>query len=80
MLIPTIAWAWTWHLLPRDESDSWYIFWPLTGILAIVVIWHVALLVLEQNRLAYFAYAVAFIPTFATVSIFATMFAAGFPF
>jgi hypothetical protein len=79
VLIPTIAWAEVWHVVLRDESENWLILGPPVGLLAIVVMWHVALLIIEQDKLAYFAYAIAFIPTFLTALIFATMFAVSFP-
>ena len=79
MLIPTFAWAAAWHLVLRDESDSWYIVWPLVGFLAFAVMWHVALLIFERNRLAYLAYAIAFMPAFYILNGFAMIFATHFP-
>jgi hypothetical protein len=79
MLVPTLVWAAAWRVVLRDENDSWYIAWPLVGFLAVVVMWHVALLILERNRLAYLAYASAFIPVFFVVYGFAMMFATHFP-
>jgi hypothetical protein len=79
MLIPTIAWAIAWHLILRDENQSWYVVWPLVGFLATVVIWHVALLVLEKHRIAYLAYAVGFIPAFWFLYVLAIIYATHFP-
>jgi hypothetical protein len=79
MLIPTLAWATAWYLVLRDENDSWYIVWPLVGFLAIVTIWHVALLIFEKKRIAYFAYAIVFIPVFSALYGFAMIFATHFP-
>jgi len=79
MLVPTLIWAAAWNLVLRGEDDSWYIVWPLMGFLATVVMWHVALLILERNRLAYLAYAVAFIPIFFVAYVLALIFATHFP-
>ena len=79
MLIPTFVWAAAWHIVLRDENDSWYIVWPLVGFLAIVVMWHVALLILERHRLAYLAYAIMFVPAFYVAYAFAMIFATHFP-
>jgi hypothetical protein len=79
MLIPTLVWAAAWYFVLRDENDSWYIVWPLVGFFAIVVMWHVALLILERQRLAYFAYAITFIPAFYVAYGFAMIFATHFP-
>jgi hypothetical protein len=79
MLIPTFVWAAAWCLVLRDENQSWYIVWPLVGFFAIVVIWHVALLILEKRKLAYLVYAIAFIPAFSVAYFFAMIFATHFP-
>jgi len=79
MLIPTFAWAAAWYFVLRDENDSWYIVWPLAGFFAIAVMWHVALLILERPRLAYLAYAIAFIPAFYVTYALAMIYATHFP-
>jgi hypothetical protein len=79
MLIPTIAWASAWNWVLREENQSWYIVWPLVGFLAIVVIWHVALLIFEKHRLAYLAYAVTFIPAFWSLYVLGIIYATHFP-
>ena len=79
MLIPTVAWTAVWCLMLRDENQSWYIVWPLIGFLAIVMIWHVALLIVERERLAYLIYAIVFIPAFSVLYFFAVIFATHFP-
>jgi hypothetical protein len=79
MLVPTLLWATAWYLILRDENDSWYIVWPLGGFLVIVLVWHVALLIFEKNRLAYLAYALGHIPVFLVTYELALIFATHFP-
>jgi hypothetical protein len=79
MLVPTLLWATAWYLILHDENDSWYIVWPLVGSLAIVLVWHVALIIFEKNRLAYLAYAMAHIPVFLVTYELALIFATHFP-
>jgi hypothetical protein len=79
MLIPTVLWATAWNLLLHDKKQSWYIVWPLVGFLGIAVIWHVALLVLEKDRLAYLGYALVHLPAFWVVYVFAIILATHFP-
>jgi hypothetical protein len=79
MLIPTLVWAATWYLVLREENQSWYIAWPLIGVFVIVVIWHVALIILQKNRLAYATYAIVFVPVFYVVYGLALIFATHFP-
>jgi hypothetical protein len=79
LLVPTLLWATAWNLLLHDENDSWYIVWPLIGFLAIVLAWHVALLIFEKNRRAYLAYALVHVPVFCVAYEFALIFATRFP-
>jgi len=79
MLFPTLLWAAAWNLILHDENSSWYIVWPLVSFLAMALIWHVALIVFEKNRLAYFAYALVHIPVFWVAYVFAMIFATHFP-
>jgi hypothetical protein len=79
MLIPTLLWATAWNLLLHDENQSWYIVWPLIGFIGIAVIWHVALLVIEKNRLAYLGYALVHLPAFFVIYVFSIIFATHFP-
>jgi hypothetical protein len=79
MLVPTISWATAWYLILRDENDSWYIVWPLIAFLIIALVWHVALLIFEQKRLAYFAYALVHVPVFLVTYELALIFGTHFP-
>jgi hypothetical protein len=64
---------------PHSENDGWYIVWPLIGFLVIAVVSHVALLVFEKNRFAYFAYALVHVPVFLATYVLALIFATHFP-
>jgi hypothetical protein len=79
MLVPTLLWAIAWYLILNGEDESWYIRWPLVGFLALVLVWHVALLIFEKRRLAYLAYALAHIPVFLVTYEFSLIFATHFP-
>jgi hypothetical protein len=79
MVVPTLAWATVWYLALQGENDSWYIVWPLIGFFAAVIIWHIALLILEKNRFAYIAYAIVFMPAFYILYGLALIFATHFP-
>ncbi|MCP4619855.1 MAG: hypothetical protein GY844_25895 [Bradyrhizobium sp.] len=79
MLVPTILWAAGWNWTLQGENDSWYIIGPLIGFLIIVLVWHLALLLVEKNRFAYFGYALVHLPLFWVTYEFAMMFATRFP-
>lgn len=79
-LIPlTIIWAIVCNQIGDGESqDSWRIF-PLEACLAMVLIWHVALIAAEKNRGKYIRYALFHIPAYWIIYVLAVIFAVRFP-
>jgi hypothetical protein len=76
---PLLLWAMGWNLALHEENQDWYIVWPMLGLLCIVVLWHVALLIAEKNRLAYAVYALLHIPAFYGIWVIARIYATRFP-
>jgi hypothetical protein len=80
LLIPLMLWAWAWALALTDENQSWYIVWPMFGLVGLAATWHLALIIVEKpKRYAYVAYAAIFLPLFYIAMAIAVIPATHFP-
>jgi hypothetical protein len=75
-LVPiAIFWAMISLLTSAEENQDWWRFLPLVMMLALVIIWHFALIILERPRLGFALYALIHIPVFCLVYELATILA-----
>jgi uncharacterized membrane protein YadS len=79
LLAPVLLWAAVWNSALSEENQSWYIMWPMFGFIGVAAIWHVALFVVEKERVAYFIYAVIHMPIFCGIWFGALILATRFP-
>lgn len=79
LILPVAVWALAWFFALSEENQAWYIVWPLEGLLGLAIIWHVALLVTESARVAYFVYALFHLPVFCGIFFLALVLATRFP-
>jgi hypothetical protein len=79
MFVPILLWAAAWNYALDEENQSWYIMWPMFGFIGLAGLWHIALLIAEKERIAYFIYAVIHMPIFYGIWVVALILATRFP-
>ena len=69
VLLPLmILWAQVCFRTGTSEAYDWWRMHPIYAAVAVVVPWHVALLLVEKDRFIYLMYAVAHIPIFVVAA------------
>lgn len=80
LLVPLVLWAWAWTNILSGEYQSWYITWPVRGLVISAALWHVMLVIVEQGRrVPYLIYAILHLPIFYLAANIALIFATHFP-
>jgi hypothetical protein len=80
LLVPLVRWAWAWLDIVTGEDLSWYVVWPIIGLVISAALWHVTLVIIERGRrVPYLVYAILHMPIFNVVANIALIFATHFP-
>jgi hypothetical protein len=80
LLVPLALWGWAWTNIVNGEDQSWYIVWPIVGVLILAALWHAALIAVEKRRrIPYLLYAIVHMPVFYVAANIALIIATRFP-
>jgi hypothetical protein len=59
---PMIIWAVACNGIDSEEAGDWWRIYPFVGTFALAALWHVALVILDKERLRYVGYAICHLP------------------
>jgi hypothetical protein len=74
LLLPIVyLWASTCNLIGSGEAGDWWRVYPFAVMLVAALLWHLALIAVEQDKLYYAVYAIWHFPVFLVAIFFAYM-------
>jgi hypothetical protein len=74
-----ILWAQVCYRIGSSEAYDWWRTYPLYAAVAVAVLWHAALLIVEKDRFDYLMYAIVHLPIFVYAAFISGVYATRAP-
>jgi hypothetical protein len=80
VLLPLIIlWAQACFRVGSSEAYDWWRTYPIYAAVAVAVLWHTALLMVDKDRFHYLMYAIAHLPIFVFAAFISLIYATRAP-